>query len=126
MSREETKVYCLTLMGEIGTAITTSGEQAIMVFSREEAMEVYLKNWEQYASVPVEVVEMDLYDLYYWLINKAPLINSIALDPSPEDDACSREVTIDHGIVYDLPFEEHFKAFKERYLGVKKLAQPAD
>jgi len=105
MSREETKVYCLTLMGEIGTAITASGEQAIMVFSREEAM--------------------DLYDLYDWLINKAPLIDSIALDPSPEDDACSREVTIDHSIVYDLPFEEHFKAFKERYLSVKKRARPA-
>lgn len=125
MRREETKVYCLTLMGEIGTAITASGEQAIMVFSREEAMEVYLRNWGQYASVPIEVVEMNLYDLYDWLINKAPLIDSIALDPSPEDDACPREIAIDHSIVYDLPFEEHFKVFKERYLSVKKRAQPA-
>ncbi len=114
------KVYCLTLMGEIGTVITASGDKAIMVFSREEATDAYLRNWKKYASVPVEVVEMELYDLYNWLINKAPLIDTIAVDPSPEDEDYTRQVAIDRTLVYELPFEEHFRIFEEAFINAGK------
>ncbi|MCH8029161.1 MAG: hypothetical protein IH874_04435 [Candidatus Dadabacteria bacterium] len=112
------KVFCRTLMGEIGTTNTASGDIAIMVFTEERKMESYLKNWERYASVPAEVVHMELFDLFDWMLNKAPKLDAIAIDPEPDDDACPREVTIDRQLSYDLPMEEHFQSFLERFTKV--------
>lgn len=116
------KIFCLTLMGEIGTTNVESGDIAIMVFTSEESMNKYLINWEQYASVPVEVVNMELYDLFFWLINKAPQLNSVAVDPSPDDDECRREVIIDRDLSYELSFEKHYLIFETQFEEAKKIA----
>lgn len=104
-------------MGEIGTSPIETGDMAIMVFTSEAHIDEYLKSWGEYAAVPAEVVQLELCELFEWIINKVPLIDNVAIDPSPDEDYCPRGLDVERALALEITPEEHFVLFETNFLG---------